>query len=598
VNQQCSSWIPFGFKASRVPQGPAYQQSKNPESCGFRLGKMTWFAMNSNKTSSPPLLDCRNIGVRFGGVVALQDVDFDIRPGEVHGLVGCNGAGKSTLMKVLAGVVPEYTGEIHIDGRAVRLHSPREALAQKIAMVYQELSGIGALSVAENLCLGRQPTTMGRIDWSRMNREAAASLAELDIHIDVRKRLDTYPLVTRQMVEIARGLHSGARILILDEPTSALSLPEARRLFELIGKLKTRGVAMVFISHFLEDVLAICDRVTILRDGRRLETRPAKELDRATILHQMVGEDRESAADEKTEATLPAAATGSPRLSVRGLCQRGHFDDITLDVKPGECLGLYGFVGAGHQDLVHAIAGATRSDTGEVCLVPSLPSSGERGPSGNATSSKPQNKAEEPLTFSPDHRSGGARGGEGTGNAIRMKSGDVAFAVANGVVLVAADRAQTLSRRAPIAHNVTLAHLKRVLGSWIVRRNEHRVCQPLLERVGCRPPNPALRAGSLSGGNQQKVVLAKWLLGPINVLLLEEPTRGMDVHAKAEVMELVAQQKRAGAAIILASTEPELILAHADRIVTFARGRITREFTGARVTKQDLMHSAEEGDSG
>ncbi len=500
---------------------------------------------------SPPLLDCRNIGVRFGGVVALHEVDFDIQPGEVHGLVGCNGAGKSTLMKVLAGVVPEYTGEIHIDDRPVRLHSPREALAQRIAMVYQELSGIGALSVAENLCLGRQPTKWGRVDWCRMNREAAVSLAELEIQIDVRRRLDSYPLVIRQMVEIARGLHSGARVLILDEPTSALSLPEARRLFELIAKLKTRGVAMVFISHFIEDVLAICDRVTILRDGHRLQTKPAKELDRSTILQQMVGEDRESAADEKTDVTLPAASTVPARLTMKELTQRGSFQEINLDVKPGECLGLYGFVGAGHQDLVQALAGATPLDEGEVTL-----------------------------------------------DGKRMRTGDVPSAVHNGVVFVAADRAKTLARRAPIAHNATLAHLKRVLGGWIVRRNEHRVCQPLLERVGCRPPKPGLRAGALSGGNQQKVVLAKWLLGPIKVLLLEEPTRGMDVHAKAEVMELVAQQKRAGAAVILASTEPELILAHADRIATFARGRITREFSGQRVTKQDLMHCAEEESSG
>lgn len=508
--------------------------------------------MSDPSPSTPPLLDCRNIGVRFGGVVALQDVDFDLRAGEVHGLVGCNGAGKSTLMKVLAGVVPEYTGQIQIDGQPVRLHSPREALAQRIAMVYQELSGIGSLTVAENLCLGRQPTIWGCVDWSRMNREAAASLAELDIQIDVRRRLDTYPLVIRQMVEIARGLHSGARVLILDEPTSALSLPEARRLFELIGKLKTRGVAMVFISHFIEDVLAICDRVTILRDGRRLQTRPAKELNRSTILHQMVGEERDSAADEKTEATLPAASQLPARLTMKKLGQEGHFRDVTLDVKPGECLGLYGFVGAGHQELVHALAGATRLDTGEVVL-----------------DSKP------------------------------LRTGDVPSAVHQGIVFVAADRAQTLARRAPIAHNATLAHLKRAIGPWIIWRKEHQVCLPLLERVGCRPPDPALPAGALSGGNQQKVVLAKWLLGPIRVLLLEEPTRGMDVHAKAEVMALVAEQKRAGAAIILASTEPELVLAHADRIATFARGRVTREFSGQKVTKQELMHCAEEeGDSG
>ncbi len=494
-----------------------------------------------------PLLDCRNIGVRYGGVVALSGVDFTLQPGEVHGLVGCNGAGKSTLMKVLAGVVPDYSGEIRLDQKLVHLGSPREALSHGIAMVYQELSGIEQLSVAENLFLGRQlVSAWGQVDWKEMNRQATASLAELNIHIDVRNRLRDFPLVIRQMIEIARGLHSGARVLILDEPTSALSLPEARRLFELIKHLQSRGVAIVFISHFLEDVLAICDRVTILKDGRKLETRPAAELNRSTIIRQMVGETGDSTTEECTETVLPSAVAGSPRLVIQGLRKAGCFDDITLDVNPGECLGLYGFVGAGHQDLVHALAGSTAVERGQVWL-----------------DGKP------------------------------WRTGDVTASVQNGIVLVAADRAQTLARRASIAHNMTLAHLRKNLGNWLVRRREHQVSQPMLETVGCRPPNPALRAGSLSGGNQQKVVLAKWLLGPIRVLLLEEPTRGMDVHAKAEIMELVAEQKRQGAAVILASTEPELVLAHADRIVTLARGRITRIFTNERATKQDLMRFAE-----
>ena len=494
-----------------------------------------------------PLLDCHNIGVRFGGVVALSGVDFTLHTGEVHGLVGCNGAGKSTLMKVLAGVVPDYSGEIRLDQKLVHLGSPREALSHGIAMVYQELSGIEQLSVAENLFLGRQlVNAWGQVDWKEMNRQATASLAELNIHIDVRSRLRDFPLVTRQMVEIARGLHSGARVLILDEPTSALSLPEAKRLFELIEHLQSRGVAIVFISHFLEDVLAICDRVTILKDGRKLETRPTAELDRSTIIRQMVGETGDSTTEECTETMLPPATVGSPRLDVRGLKKAGCFDDITLNVKPGECLGLYGFVGAGHQDLVHALAGSTTVEHGQVWL-----------------------------------------------DGKQLRTGDVTGSVQNGIVLVAADRAQTLARRASIAHNMTLAHLRKNLGNWLVRRREHQVCQPMLESVGCRPPNPALRAGSLSGGNQQKVVLAKWLLGPIRVLLLEEPTRGMYVHAKAEIMELVAEQKRQGAAVILASTEPELVLAHADRIATLARGRITRIFTNERATKQDLMRLAE-----
>ena len=494
-----------------------------------------------------PLLDCREIGVRFGGVVALSGVDFSLNSSEIHGLVGCNGAGKSTLMKVLAGVVPDYSGEILLEGKSIRLGSPRESLGHGIAMVYQELSGIEQLSVAENLFLGRQPVTAwGQINWREMTRQATESLAELEIHIDVRRRLGDFPLVIRQMVEIARGLHSGARVLILDEPTSALSLPEVKRLFELMKRLQARGVAIVFISHFLEDVLAICDRVTILKDGRKLLTKPAAELDRATIIRQMVGDANDSTSEECIEATLPAAMTGTPRLEIKNLIRTNCFDQISIDVKPGECLGLYGFVGAGHQDLVHALAGATPVDGGQILI------------DGQA-----------------------------------MRTGDVAKAVCEGVVLVAADRAQTLARRAPIAHNMTLAHLRRSVGSWIVRKREHKVCQPMLETVGCRPPNPALLAGSLSGGNQQKVVLSKWLLGPIRVLLLEEPTRGLDVHAMAEILELVAQQKRLGAAVILASTEPEFVLAHSDRIATLARGRVTKIFTAERVTKQDLMRFAE-----
>lgn len=494
-----------------------------------------------------PLLQCQAITVRFGGVPALQNVDWDVRPGEVHGLVGCNGAGKSTLMKVLAGAVPHYEGQIRVEGRDVRLESPRDSLGLGIAMVYQELSGIGQLSVAENLCLGRQPLTRwGAVDWSAMRRRAEECLAELEIQIDVCRRLDSYPLVIRQMVEIARGLHSGARILILDEPTSALSLPEARRLFELMDRLRQRGVAMVFISHFLEDVLAVCDRVTTLRDGRRVDTQPASTLTRHAIIERMVGKEGDAANEETVEATLPAPSSAPRRLDVQHLTRGGLFLDVSLDVKAGECLGLYGFVGAGHQELVQALAGAIPTESGALEL-----------------DGKP------------------------------LRAGDVPAAVQSGVVLVAADRAKTVARRAPIAHNATLAHLSRTLGRWITRRKEHAACRPLLERVGCRPPNPALNAGLLSGGNQQKVVFAKWLLGPIKVLLLEEPTRGMDVHAKSEVMALAAEQQKAGAAVVLASTEPELLLAHADRILTFSRGRITREFHSGRVTRQDLLHAAE-----
>lgn len=495
----------------------------------------------------PLLLSCRQITVRFGGVAALQDVDFSLEKGEIHGLVGCNGAGKSTLMKVLAGAVPHYEGLTTLDGHPQRLDSPRTALAHGVAMVYQELSGINQLSVAENLYLGRQPiTSWGAIDWRAMRRRAEAELAALDVHVDVRRPLRESPLVIRQLVEIARGLNSGARILILDEPTSALSPPEAQRLFAVMRSLRDRGVAQIFISHFLEDVLAICDRVTILRDGRNIATQPARSVTRSELIAQMVGQVSDAAGEETVEATLPPASKAPVRLRIDGFRKNGTFEDVSFRVRKGECVGLYGFVGAGHQELVQAIAGALPLESGETRL--------------------------------DDHRA-----------PIRH----VSEAVAAGVVLVAADRGRTVNRAAPIAHNVTLGHLRSTMGSWLTRRREAAVCRPVLERVGCRPPDPDKLAGQLSGGNQQKVVFAKWLLGPIRVLLLEEPTRGMDVHAKTEVMKLVAEQQAAGAAVVLASTEPELLLAHADRIITFARGRVVQEFVGRTVTKADLMHAAE-----
>lgn len=496
---------------------------------------------------SDVLLECRNIRQRFGGVVALGGVDFTLRRGEVHGLVGSNGAGKSTLMKILAGVLPDHEGDILLDGRRLALSSPSAAIEQGIAMVYQELSGIGQLSVAENLVLGRQPSRGGLfVDWPTMERQARESLSELGIDINVRHRLDRFPLVIRQMVEIARGLRSGARVLILDEPTSALSPPETRRLFELIGQLKQRGVSVIFISHFLEDVLEICDRVTIFRNGRRIETTNSVDLTKQAVIHKMLGhsDDLVEVGYEST-VTLPAASRAAPLLEAHNLSLSGAFQDISLAVRPGECLGLYGFVGAGHQDLAHALAGAVATSAGQVML---------------------------------------------HGSAQPIDS--VHRAVRDGVVLVAADRAQTLVRGSSIFRNITLAHLKLSMGEWLTRTREIGVAQPYVERVGCRPANARLQASKLSGGNQQKVVLAKWLLGDIKVLILEEPTRGMDVGAKDEIMKLVAEQKRQGAAIILASTEPELVLAHADRILTFHRGRISQEFVGCEVGKVDLMRFA------
>ncbi len=501
----------------------------------------------SSTLTAPPLLACRGIGKRFGGTVALDDVDFDLAAGEIHGVVGSNGAGKSTLMKILAGALPDHAGTIRIDGAPVTLSSPAAALVHGIAMVYQDLSGIGQLSVAENLFLGRQPVTRwGKIEWRTMNERAREFLAEMDIVIDVRRRQDQFPLVIRQMVEIARGLHSGARVLILDEPTSSLSPPETRRLFALLGQLKGRGVAIVFISHFIEDVLEICDRVTILKDGRRLETTRSADTDKHRVIHTMLGHGlagQEAGYEEA--ATLPVRTAAPPVLRVTSLSLPGAFSKIDIQVAAGECLGLYGFVGAGHQEFAHAVAGSLAPAAGQVLL------DGESLPAGNI------------------HR-----------------------AVQCGVVLVAADRAKTLVRGSEIYKNVTLAYLRETIGEWLTCSREIARVQPVLERVLCQPPKPALKVANLSGGNQQKVVLAKWLLGQTRVVVLEEPTRGMDVGAKEEIMRLVRDLKNRGTAVILASTEPEFVLAHSDRILTFRRGRITAEFSGTTVDKTALLQNA------
>jgi ribose transport system ATP-binding protein len=498
-------------------------------------------------TDSPPLLACRAITKHYGGALALDGVDFDVRAGEIHGLVGSNGAGKSTLMKVLAGALPDHNGEICLDGEVVALASPSVAGRLGIAMVYQELSGIGQLSVAENLFLGRQPTAaLGRIDWRQMHSEARRQMAELAIEIDVTARLDSCPLVVRQMVEIARGLHSGARILILDEPTSALSPPETRRLFELIGHLRSRGVACVFISHFIEDVLEVCDRVTVLRDGRLVETRSTADVDKHELIHTMLGHGVEGEeVGYEAAAELPPRSDTPPVFTARGLSRERTFADINLEVAPGECLCLYGFMGAGHQALAHALATATKATGGEVAI-------------------------------------------EGT----RLRLGDPHDAIRRGVVLVTADRAQAVFQNAAIFKNVTLAHLSSTVGGWLTRHREKRAADPVIARVGCQPPDSDLLAGNLSGGNQQKIVMARWLLGPMRVLILEEPTRGMDVGAKDEVMRLVHEAQQNGTAVILATSEPELALAHADRILVMRRGEIVQQFQGQSVDKPALMRHA------
>jgi ribose transport system ATP-binding protein len=496
-------------------------------------------------TATEPILVFRGVTKRFGGATALDHVDFDLMPGEIHGLVGENGAGKSTLMKILSGLHTPDEGEMILRGENVHLTSPADAKARGIGMIYQELSCMPALSVAENVFLGSQPTKGGLIDWRTMRREAQSHLSALGINVDVTAPASTLSLGGQQLVEIARVVFSGASIIVLDEPTSALSAPEAERLFRAMAELKARGSTLVFISHFLEDVLAVSDRVTVLKNSRKVATLENRGLTKQDLIQMMIGRDAEVLAEGyEGGVQLPPAVTGKPELEVQGLSGNG-FTDLTFTVHQGEILGIFGNLGAGMTEMARVIFGRDRASAGTMLL-------------------------------------------EGT--PIAPKTTKEAKKL--GIAYLSENRRATIFPRHEIFKNITLAHLDEVVGSVVREPKEIAIATDLVKRTGVRPPRPTLAAGNLSGGNQQKVVLAKWLTVQPKVLILNEPTRGMDVGAKREVLDLVKALRDEGVAVILISTEPETVLAESDRILVMSKGQITKEFVGERVSKDLLMSYA------
>ncbi|WP_448594404.1 sugar ABC transporter ATP-binding protein [Thermoflexus hugenholtzii] len=486
-----------------------------------------------------PLLRAEEISKAFPGVQALDRVSLEIFPGEIHGLVGENGAGKSTLIRILAGVIPRDSGRILWKGQPVEITDPRHARRLGIAVIHQELSLLPNLTVAQNLLLGREPRTFwGGLDPRTMEKQARRILNGVGLDLDPRAVVGNLPFAQRQMLEIARALSEDARLLIMDEPTSALSEREIYRLFELLSDLKRRGVAILFISHRLEEVFRIADRITVLRDGRHIGTFPISEVTPSAVVRMMVGR-------ELKEMFVKTATPGQEVvLEVRGLTRAGAFHEVSFQVHRGEIVGLAGLVGAGRTEVARALFGLDPLDGGEVRI------------------------EGRPVTI------------RSPADAIRL-----------GMAFVPEDRkAQALFLGMALRSNVAISSLPRLarLGLLFPAQLD-RACVPYIRALDIRPPRPALRVRYLSGGNQQKAVLARWLMLRPKIMILDEPTRGIDVGAKAEIHALMDQMAREGMAILMISSDLPEVLGVSDRILVMREGRIVGELRREEATADRVL---------
>ena len=467
----------------------------------------------------------------FGGVTALSEVTLGIARGECHGLMGENGAGKSTLGKVLAGIHKQDSGELVIDGTPHRFHSPRAALDAGVAMVHQELAFCPDLSVAENLCLGRYPRRAGGllIDHAAMNQRANELLAAIGVTLDVTRPMRELSTAQEQVVQIASAVGTNPRILVFDEPTSSLSAPEADALFLLIENLKARGMTLIYVSHRMPELFRLCDRISILRDGRYVGTLPKTEMNHEAVVQMMIGR---SVADYFPQHLEGPA--GKVVLDVRDLASPGKFSNINFEVRAGEILGFAGLVGSGRSEIAQAIFGLDPHVTGRIFV-----------------------QGEQVAISNPEQ-------------AMRHRTG-----------LVPEDRKrQGLVLSMSAASNTTLATLPRLsrLG-FINRQAERAQAETYFSRLRVRAASPEVLSAGLSGGNQQKLVLAKWLAAQCRILILDEPTRGVDVGAKAEIHALIDQLAADGNAVILISSELPEVLHLSTRILVLREGRVAGELS-------------------
>jgi rhamnose transport system ATP-binding protein len=491
--------------------------------------------------ATSPRAELRGISKRFAATQALDSVSLDLLPGEVHALVGENGAGKSTLVKILAGVYQPDSGTILLDGEPTQIHGPATARSLGIAVVHQEPRLFPDLTVAENVFIGHAPAgPFGTIDWGGTRRAAQALFRELDVQFDVGAPVRGLSMADQQLIEIAKSLSVDARVLILDEPTASLSAHEVERLFTIVRRLRDRGVAILFVSHRLDEVFALCDRATVFRDGKHVITTPTSELTTADLVRHMVG--RAVSLFPKVETPI-----GNVLLEVSGLTRVGAFRDVSFSVRSGEIVGLAGLVGAGRTEVARVLFGIDQRDGGEVRL-------GGR-----------------PVAFASP-----------------------SAAMHAGIAYLPEDRHQEgLVLDFTIAQNVTLPILPRLFRRLLIRAStERRVAHEYTEQHNVRMVGGYDLVGALSGGNQQKVVLAKWLASRPSILILDEPTRGIDIGAKVEVHRIISELAASGLGIILISSDLPEVLAMSDRILVLHEGRLTAEIPRQQATEERVMFAA------
>ncbi|QDV63946.1 sugar ABC transporter ATP-binding protein [Crateriforma conspicua] len=504
-----------------------------------------------DQPTSNELLRIEGISKTFPGVRALDEVDLSIRPGEIHALMGENGAGKSTLIKVLTGVHSRDSGQIWFDGQTIAPHSPSDAERLGISTVYQEVNLIPHLSVAENIMLGRQPTRFGLLSWKQIRRRAANAVRRIGLDVKVQRELADCSIAVQQLVALARAVDVQAKLLILDEPTSSLDEREVDELFVVLQRLKDEGIAIIFVTHFLDQVYRLADRITVLRNGRHVGTYPTGELPRLQLVAKMLGRDPDEIVDTQMPRARPddakadtSAGADTPLLSAMGLAGQNTVQPFDLELHPGRVTGLAGLLGSGRTEVIRLLFGLDRPGEGTLSI------DGE-----TVDHPSPRKMIRRGLAFCPEDRK------------------------RDGVFL-------DLSVR----QNIVVA-LQARAGAWrtLSLAKQNALAEHYIERLGIKTPSPETPVGNLSGGNQQKVLLARWLAMQPKLILLDEPTRGIDVGAKAEIESLVESLRRDGMSVVFVSSELDEVVRTCQEVAVMRDRRLIDMLDGDDLNESNIM---------